>query len=106
MTYEELKALDSITCEVTQDDIDNGRRAVSSACPIALAINRTLGLEPRSSIVGLKDFNLGEINVHASHQSHFNQTFSHTPESGQFVMDFDDGKKVEPATFILKRWPQ
>ena len=106
MTFDEIDALESITCEVTQDDIDNGQLGFWSASPIAFAVCRTLGLHRKSAIVGPRCPEEGEITVYPGPARFLCNTFSHTPESAQFTDDFDNGKKVEPATFILKRWPK
>lgn len=73
--------------EVTQEDIDNGQRAVPSACPIARAIRKNfMGATVNRTNVKLdgwgKSTELPQI-------------------AKNFVNDFDNGKPVRPFDFEL-----
>jgi hypothetical protein len=75
---------------VTAEDIRDGKRESCSSCPMALALNRA-GFETayvnlwfvRESANGLPLFSLSESAM-------------------QFIADFDAGKPVQPATFVLR----
>jgi hypothetical protein len=79
---------------VTAEDIRDGKRESCSSCPMALALNRA-GFETayvnlwfvRESANGLPLFSLSESAM-------------------QFVSDFDAGKPVQPATFVLRNIPE
>jgi hypothetical protein len=76
--------------EVTQDDIDNGKRMDGAYCPIALALRRLTG--KRCSVSAYR----AGIN-YAFGPDHF-----HLPkEAQQFVLDFDDDRPVVPLSFEL-----
>lgn len=55
-----------MTIEVSQGDIDEGLRGVCASCPVALAVNRALGVHDAKiavgtySVVGGRWFNLPE----------------------------------------------
>ena len=106
MTYEDLLALDSITFDVTQEDIECGKRNQGDRCPIARAVNRTLGTETGSTWVHFPfpNFALATIQISAKRTYYEDYvSFAHSPESAKFVDGFDHYEKVQPATFTIKR---
>lgn len=78
--------------QVTQDDIDHGKKRSCSGCPIGRAIARATG---KDCLVGQSSVKLGK-------------TWFRTPEerwlvlpdiASMFIRRFDDGEKVEPFEF-------
>ena len=103
MTFDELLRGNSFTFEVTQQDISEATKRNALGCPLAKAINRTLGLEPGSTSVS-------HTRVHTIRVPRFDSTvpyesieFRHTPESTEFINTFDTDGQVNPATFTLER---
>jgi hypothetical protein len=93
-----------LTINVTQEDIDHGKRGDCTRCPIALAVTRELDLSPRDYlrvngcevILQLE----GEIDSTLSPV----QCFSLGVEGQKFVKDFDSplNLSVEPFSFELE----
>lgn len=78
----------TVTIEVTEEDIKNGKPMSSCLCPLALAISRCAQV-PRV-FVFCRQF---EINWHKSD----------LPSSAwHFYYDFDAGRKVKPFKFELQ----
>lgn len=78
--------------EVTQDDIDNGRRGQACSCPLARAIKRQTNAEYIR--VGLGSISIGEDVSDCSCYI--------TPDIAvNFVMDFDSIHDVAPFSFQL-----
>ena len=102
MNFRDLLKCKSLTFDVTQEDIDNGKLGSYRFCPIAHAINREVGLKTNSTWVsgGVCD---NRINVYESKGSWRKQVFLHSPESMKFAMDFDREQPVQPATFTIQR---
>lgn len=111
MTYGELKALDQFTFDVTEEDITEGsKHGGSFSCPIAFAINRTLGLSEVSTMVGNEkppyiNIRIDFRDAKKDEPGRF-QYFLHSPESRKFVEDFDDSIEVRPITLTIQREPE
>lgn len=75
-----------ITFEVTQADIDAGVKCDSTSCPIARALSRATG---QKASVGVQTVGLAE------------RVWWLPTAVSSFVMRFDLGEPVEPATFTL-----
>lgn len=105
MTYDEVLKLESITFDVTQDDINKGYNRNCTACPIARAINRTLGLEACFAFVSGRGIThpIKILDEYPGNSLETNARFSKTKEIAQFIFDFDSRLPVEPATFTIKR---
>lgn len=74
--------------DVVQEDINHGKRENPLACPIALAIGRSIGT------VSV------EVNTVRS-KTHW----VYLPMKAQvFIRDFDAGKLVQPFSFELDDW--
>jgi hypothetical protein len=76
--------------EVTEKDIRTGIQADCMECPIALAINRSLGS--------------GHARVRRHRIDMYNPTLKCIPlpsEARAFVLDFDRGKEVLPFSFEI-----
>src|SRR5690348_452339 len=85
-------SMQTFQIEVTQEDIDKGLKGNCSACPIALAVNRTI---PGANSTVSDMFN----HVYCPGVSRKN---ADTPDDAAwFISDFDDGKPVEPFSFTL-----
>ena len=80
----------TITVEVTQDDIDQGRRRSSCECPVALAVKRATGAE--WVIVGCSSVDIGDNK----------QPFRLPDDARQFISNYDLGFRPEPITFTLE----
>ena len=107
MTFDEIVDLETFTFDVTQEDISRGNLGDPCACPIARAINRTLGLEKCSTYVPPSishyPIEITRPNENSEWHSGLVAHFDHSPESSKFVDDFDADIKVEPTTITLKR---
>ena len=105
MTYDEILNLDSITFDVTQEDIDSGDRRCNTGCPIARAVMRTLGLDPLLVRIPSADTGFPIRIFPANPDTHWNvfQMFSHSPETRDFVRKFDNYGPVQPGTFTIER---
>lgn len=79
--------------QVTQEHIDNGLRNSCFSCPIALAINECNGITGAQVLLHeiriRKDCNLYDVNCKT------------TKQIRDFMMLFDNGRKVEPFEFEL-----
>jgi hypothetical protein len=89
---------ESVTVEVTSDDIANGVKGNCSRCPVALAIARLPRFSSHSVTVGLitavtHDFAGRETN------------FIMAEEASSFIGQFDAGKPVIPFTFTMEAKP-
>ena len=75
------------TIKVTREDISKGMPLESDACPISLAIKRTMKVKR-------VDVSAYEITVGSTKMS--------IPRSAKrFMLDFDDGRPVKPFSFQL-----
>lgn len=83
----------TIQIQVTQSDIDNGEPENSNICPIALAISRTLAIEPEDIEV-LDDF------VDFSAAGLINAPLP--VDAQRFIVRFDEELEVMPFRFDLK----
>lgn len=101
MTFDELKSLNQITAEVTQAGIDTGIQASCQNCPIARALEISLGLTQSDISV-----EVGWSCVHLSSRCPYTSVkFRHTNESQEFMRTFDERGKsaVKPSVFIFER---
>ena len=107
MTLDDLANCDSFTFDVTQEDIRAGRPKSSRFCAIALAINRTLGLPTRSTLVRGPRHLANAIDISSDYTqgvySKKSLVFNHSPESVDFIKRFDNNKDVQPITITLSR---
>lgn len=78
----------NIKIEVTQQDIDNGKRASCFYCPIALVCTRTF-----KELCLIGESYLGFIRG--------GKKYPLPQNARQFVTDFDHGRPVKPFTFEL-----
>ena len=109
MKSKDILKLDSLTFDVTQEDIDRAEKGNSKACPIAHAVNRTLGLPTRSAYVCDMIFRV-EVPIEKPpgyeplvRIKHVGIWFDLPRESTEFIRDFDSGAKVQPFTFTASR---
>jgi hypothetical protein len=75
--------------EVTQEDIDKGRRFRAQDCPLARAISRAFN--GRYTSVGARGFSIED-----------SPRYILPPEVYAFRRAFDDGEPVQPITFYVK----
>lgn len=76
----------NITIEVTQKDINEGKAFQSHQCPVALAISRKMRIFGVDREIVFIDY------------------FEPTPLPDiacKFISDFDEGKPVQPFSFVL-----
>jgi hypothetical protein len=84
-----------IKVSVTEEDILRGKRLVARACPIARAIRRDARMWKRVSVYG------NYCNYYDSRGWFMNM--SKLPKKCEtFVNRFDEGKKVNPFSFIIR----
>lgn len=81
--------------EVTQQDIDKGKRDSPCRCPVALAVQRTTGL-PNGDIRVEQDGPFDPCHVKIGGHKH-----AMSREADQFIMRFDAGQPVEPLTITV-----
>ena len=83
------------TITVTQEDINQGVRRKCDSCPIALAINRILRMEYKSSCfahVYIKNRETGGV---------IYRTIPLPDIAFNFILNFDRKEEVYPITFTL-----
>ena len=105
MTLKDLHKCESLTVDVTQEDIDHGSVESLSSCAIALAINRTLEAIPDTTIVGSTCVSVRVPNNEnpLSWRDYSFVRFSHTPESLEFIRKFDEEQEVKPISIKFRR---
>lgn len=75
---------------VTQEDINQGKRSRCFECPIALAMSRVFG------------FSVGSLGHEVFRPSNRDATLGLIPpEAMRFMRDFDNGSVVQPFMFEL-----
>lgn len=85
-----------IEFEVTQDDIDRGKRNNVLECPVALALDRTI--EERSAVIGFY-----HIFLHSRVYGERPTICVRTPESiRQYIKQYDDTGVATPEKFQLE----
>lgn len=92
------------TIHVTQEDIDAGIRLDCGACPVALAINRHLGIsQPSRPYVALitHRIEIGFWRVYQGHTQFINQVIWWDNPAVTFVRAFDKSEPVKPFAFEL-----
>lgn len=76
--------------QVTQEHIDNGKRRMTTCCPIALACRPKFGMVSVGS---------GLIGAMVDGEYH---TYTMPEDAKLFVFAFDNGETVKPFTMILE----
>lgn len=78
----------TIRVNVTQHDIDEGKRCAAGCCPVARALSR---------VEGARFFSVGPSYVA------FNQywNISLPGQAVRFIADFDGARQVKPFSFVL-----
>lgn len=80
-----------VTIDVTQDDIDKGKKGEPTTCAIARAIKRTMGDHPN-----VED----EIQITIQGQEYY---YNIPKKASTFIERFDmDKKRVKPMSFVAK----
>jgi hypothetical protein len=91
------------TFNVTADDIAHGHKDSPCGCPIALAICRTLGIDPELGNIDVDD--RGVFLARNGGASMLRRASGPLPKAAsQFMRGFDAGRPVEPFTFRLAIW--
>jgi hypothetical protein len=86
-----------ITVEVTQEDIDNGKRGRCFSCPVALAIQRAI-----NKIYGISSGSVTSLHIMYCN-SHNDLVVLETPEYvRQAIKWFDRTGQMKPFTFTLE----
>ena len=107
MAYDEILNLDSITFDVTYEDIYKAIARPCSICPVTEAIARTLGLE--TDLVYVPGSSCEEnqvIRIHRIVDGKFSRDhakFANSPEIMEFVEKLNYMKIVYPTTFTVER---
>ena len=81
---------------VTSKHIKAGKRGSDTSCPIALAVKETVQKSCLPKFLRSMQINVGG-DVEIGHLC-----MEGTNKMHQFIIDFDEGKKVKPFTFSLK----
>ena len=89
--------------DVTKEDIENGIRCSTSCCPVALAINRALGLKSEWRYITVSetadtetDIIDIEFNMYGIEDCTYEQKIL------DFIFDFDRENYVQPFSFTLE----
>ena len=82
-----------LSIEVTAEDIENGERDSSSACPIALAVDR--------SVIGLDFFSVSHFYIRLNFKNGTCMYFCLDKKTSDFIDRFDAGKSVKPIAVKL-----
>ena len=86
--------LNSITVNISQEDIDKGERGMTGCCPIALAIRRLPNI--RSAHVGVQSVQLITTN---------NERVVMLHDGMGFIWAFDHNVTVAPRQVTLRPFP-
>lgn len=96
---------DTLVLEVTQDDIDNGKREQADSCPLARAARRALSLADTDYIeVGASGWYIDAAMFDVD-DSAFVEDVSYKMSEAAigWVEAFDQYRPVEPTTFVFER---
>lgn len=91
--------------DVTKEDIENGIRCSTSCCPIALAINRVLGLKSEWRYITVSEEGepaTGDEIVIIQFDMYGIQECSNEQEITDFILKFDTEEYVQPFSFTLE----
>jgi hypothetical protein len=108
--------MQQLNIEVTKEDIENGRPNNPWYCPIAVSLRRLLPtIDPRFGREFGPDFRVGSQFILVENTDSSMETtpetvekpvswlwFKQTEESSKFVIDFDNGKEVQPLVFKVE----
>lgn len=95
--------MNDLIVEVTQEDIDNGKRRNCSRCPIALALMRKFNLDPSEDSLDAASVGLTIASIFpVMHRERKPQYFNMPDEASEFIKDFDSKLPVKPFSFTLK----
>ena len=89
----------SIEVNVTQEDIDNGKRESCTRCPVALALTRA-GWKGVGVSADYAWQSKGRLNDQCTLND--DDFFKMPAEAQAFVFNFDHNKPVKPLTFFLE----
>ncbi len=87
---------DSITINVTQENIDLGKRNSCHEDPVALAITEALR---KAGFVEFQVDVAGDIRV----EYFGRKTYSLPAEADTFITNFDSGAEVQPLSFVATK---
>ena len=85
-----------IEIDVKQHHIDEGIMKDTARCPIALAIDEKFGYE-----VGIRTTVDQELVVINMNSYTYQCDFDEWHDAYEFIVDFDDGKTVDPTTLTF-----
>ena len=94
-----------VMVNVTPEDIHNGKPGNPTSCPIALAVERALGLNPGhwTVDVGSNDDTIEVFSIYTADET--DTLFYHVPEVNLegIIEDFDEGWGMNPFQFEIRR---
>lgn len=94
--------MNDLILEVTQEDIDNGKRRNCSLCPIALALMRKFNLDPSEDSLDAARVGLTMASIFpVMDRKRKSQYFYLPDEASEFIKDFDSKLPVKPFSFTL-----
>lgn len=85
---------DTITIEITNDDIANGAKASVRGCPAALGLARAVPDHTTDSFVGLDT-------AWVMLEGGYRWEMYGNPALPEFIRAYDAGENVRPTTFVL-----
>jgi len=85
---------ETLTIEVTQEDIDKGKPKSMTCCPVALAFKRATGRKRGIYVLGMS------VKVHGGGQM---TSWWGGRAQGVFMWAFDRGEPVSPTTITFTR---
>lgn len=91
---------ETLTIEVTQDDIENGAPKSAFTCAVALATNRLLGIEAIDTAGNLVGAGVTPNDIEVWDENSVSAVYPLPLEAAGFVRGFDRSKKgAKPFTF-------
>lgn len=84
--------MDVLKVSVTKSNIQKGVCHSTSLCPIARAVRGK----------GFKRVNVNGLDIQIGREGHGMKIYELPRKAQRFVMNFDDGLKVNPITFVAK----
>lgn len=94
--------MNDLILEVTQEDIDKGKRENCSLCPIALALMRKFNLDPSEDSLDHVSVGITMASIFpVIDKQHKSQYFYMPDEASEFIKNFDSKIPVKPFNFTL-----
>src|SRR4051812_22845581 len=100
MNEETVVGRSFVRIDITQDHIDRGVKGRSRECPVSLGITEHL-LPGCEAVVGASGAWFGIVDADSEEMADLCGFINFPPEVTDFIIAFDNGKKVAPISFDL-----